>query len=103
MDLEEKSRIRIEVAAALTVHPRQPTQNLGLTVAVAVVADSYGVSEEAGGPAEVAGALIGDVVVATDLLLGCHGAWRGAAHDAVGAVGLVGHTGVGSRTHNIGA
>lgn len=37
--------------------------------ALAVVADSYGVAEEAGGAAEVAGAAVSDVVVATDWLL----------------------------------
>lgn len=74
-------------------------------VAVAVMADSYGAAEEAGGPAEVAGARVGDVVVAADGLLGHHGYWAGgrAAHDAVGAVGLVGHTGVGTRAHHVGA
>lgn len=73
--------------------------------AVAVVADSYGAAQEAGGPAEVAGARVGDVVIATDLLIGRHGyrARSGSAHDAVCTVGLVGHTGVGSRTHYIGA
>lgn len=76
-----------------------------LTVAVAVVADSYGAAQEAGGPAEVAGAAVGDVVVATDGLLSEYGHWAGggAAHDAVGAVGLVGHAGVGARTHHVGA
>lgn len=69
------------------------------------MADSYGAAEEAGGPAEVTGARVGDVVVATDWLLGRHGYWarRGAAHDAVGAVGLVGHAGVSSWTHHVGA
>lgn len=72
---------------------------------MAIVADSYGASEEAGGPAEVAGAGIGDIVVATDCLLRRHRdrARRGAAHDAVGAVGLVGHAGVGSWTNHAGA
>lgn len=76
-----------------------------LTVAVAVVADSYGAAEEAGGPAEVAGAGVSDVVIATNCLLRQHGYWaRGcAAHDAVGAVGLVSHTGVGTWTHHVGA
>lgn len=41
-----------------------------LTVAVAIVADSNGASEEAGGPAEVAGAGVSDVVIAADCLLG---------------------------------
>lgn len=77
----------------------------GLTVAVAVVADSNGAAEEAGGPAEVAGAGISDVVIATDCLLRQHGDWArsGAAHDTVSAVGLVGHTGVGPGTHHTGA
>lgn len=53
----------------------------------------------------MAGTGVGDVVVATDGLLGQHGdgAGGGAAHDAVGAVGLVGHTGVGTRAHHVGA
>lgn len=74
-------------------------------VAVAVVADSYGAAEEAGGPAEVAGAGVGDVVVATDGLLGQHGYWARscAAHDTVSTVGLVSHTGVGTWTHHVGA
>ena len=77
----------------------------GLTVAVAVVADSYGATQEAGGPAEVAGARVSDVVVATDLLLSRRGdgARSRTAHDAVSAVGLVGHTGVGTGTHHAGA
>lgn len=72
---------------------------------MAVVADSYGAAEEAGGPAEVAGARISDVVIATDCLLRRHGYWAGssAAHDAVGAVGLVSHAGVSSWTHHVGA
>lgn len=76
-----------------------------LTVAVAVVADSYGAAEEAGGPAEVTGAGVSDVVVAADGLLRRHGdLTRGrAAHDAVGAVGLVGDAGVGAWTHHVGA
>lgn len=77
----------------------------GLTVAVAEVADAYGAAQEAGGPAEVAGARVGDVVVAADLLLGHRGdrARGGAAHDAVSAVGLVGHAGVRPGTHHVGA
>lgn len=76
-----------------------------LTVAVAIVADADGAAEEAGCPAQVAGAGVGDVVVAADGLLGQHGdgAGRRAAHDAVGAVGLVGHAGVGARAHHVGA
>lgn len=76
-----------------------------LTVAVAVVADSYGAAQEAGGPAKVAGAGVSDVVIATDWLLRQHGYWARccAAHDAVGTVGLVSHAGVSSRTHHIGA
>lgn len=72
---------------------------------MAVVADSYGASEEAGGPAEVAGAWVSDVVIATDLLLRWHWdrARSCAAHDAVSAVGLVSHTGVGTWTHHAGA
>lgn len=73
------------------------------TVTVAIVSDSYGAATVAGGPAELAGALISDVVIATDLLLERHRcrAWRGAAHDAVSAVGLIRHAGLGSRAHNI--
>lgn len=76
-----------------------------LTVAVAVVADADGAAQEAGRPAQVAGAGVGDVVVAADGLLGQHGDGAGgrAAHDAVGAVGLVGHAGVGAGTHHVGA
>lgn len=72
---------------------------------MAIVADSYGAAEEAGGPAEVAGARVSDVIIATDLLLGRHGdwAWCSTAHDTVSTVGLVGHTGVGSWTHYVGA
>lgn len=72
---------------------------------MAIVADSYGASEEAGGPAEVAGTRIGHIVVATDRLLRRHRyrARRGAAHDTVGAVGLVGHAGVSSWTNHAGA
>lgn len=74
-------------------------------VAVAVVADSYGAAEEAGRPAEVAGARVRDVVVATYGLLRRqgYGARHGAAHDAVSAVGLVSHASVCSRTHHVGA
>lgn len=74
-------------------------------VAVTVVADSYGAAEEAGGPAEVAGTGVSDVVVAADGLLGQHGYRAGsrAAHDAVGAVGLVGHAGVCTWAHHVGA
>lgn len=74
-------------------------------VAVSVVSDSYGAAEEAGGPAEVAGAGVSDVVIATDGLLRQQGYWTRccAAHDAVSAVGLVGHTGVSSWTHHVGA
>lgn len=76
-----------------------------LTVAGAVVAHADGAAEEAGCPAQVAGAGVGDVVVAADGLLGQHGdgAGRRAAHDAVGTVGLVGHAGVGARAHHVGA
>lgn len=72
---------------------------------MAIVADSYGAAEEAGGPAQVAGAGVCDVVVATDRLLRQHGYLAGscAAHDAVSAVGLVSHTGVGAWTHHVGA
>lgn len=72
---------------------------------MAVVADAYGASKEAGGPAEVARALVGDVVVSTDQLLRRHGCWArcGAAHDTVSTVGLIGHAGVGSRAHDVGA
>lgn len=76
-----------------------------LTVAVAVVADSYGAAKEAGGPAEVAGAGVSDVVIATDCLLRWHGDWARscAAHDTVSAVGLISHTGVSTWTHHVGA
>lgn len=76
-----------------------------LTVAVAIVAHTDGTAQEAGGAAEVAGAGIGDVVVAADGLLGHHGdgARRRAAHDAVSAVGLVGDAGVRAGTHHVGA
>lgn len=72
---------------------------------MAIVTDSYGVAEEAGGPTEVAGARVSDVVITTDRMLRRHGYWarRSAAHNAVSTVGLVGHTGVSSWTHNIGA
>lgn len=72
---------------------------------MAVVADSYGAAEEASGPAEVTGAGVGDVVVAADRLLRRHGDWARccAAHDAVSAVGLVGHAGVSPRAHHVGA
>lgn len=65
--------------------------------------DAYGSAAEAGGPAQVACAGVGDVVVAADGGLGRqgHGAGGRAAHDAVGAVGLVGHTGVRARAHDI--
>lgn len=74
-------------------------------VAVAVVADSYGAAEEAGGAAEVAGTGVSDVVVATDRLLRHHGYRAGsrAAHDTMSTVGLVGHAGVGTWAHHIGA
>lgn len=74
-----------------------------LTVAVAVVTDAYGASEETSGPAQVAGALVGDVVVSTDQLLGWYGCWAGRspAHDTVSTVGLIRHTGVSSRAHHI--
>lgn len=77
----------------------------GGIVAVAVVADAYGAAEEAGGPAEVAGARVGDVVIATDCLLSQQWYWAGsrAAHDTVSAVGLVGHAGVCAWTHHVGA
>lgn len=73
------------------------------TVTVAIVSDSYGAATVAGGLAELAGALISDVVVATDFLLErrrCR-TWNVAAHDAVSAVGLIRHAGEGSRAHNI--
>lgn len=76
-----------------------------LTAAVAVVADSNGAAEEAGGPAEVAGAGVSDVVIAADCLLRQHGDWARscAARDTVSAVGLVSHAGVGTGTHHAGA
>lgn len=72
---------------------------------MAIVADSDGAAEEAGGPAEVASAGISDVVIAADCLLRQCRNWARscAAHDAVSAVGLVSHAGVGTRTHHIGA
>lgn len=74
-------------------------------VAVAVVADSYGAAQEAGGPAEVAGAGVSDVVIATNWLLRRHGYWARccAAHDAMSTVGLVSHTGMSTWTHHVGA
>lgn len=76
-----------------------------LTVAVARVADSYGATQEACGPTEVAGARVCVVVVAADWLVRRHGYWArcSAAHDTVSAVSLVGHTGVSSWTHHVGA
>jgi len=67
------------------------------------VADPYGASQEARGPAQVAGAGVGDVVVAADELPGPRGhrAGRHPAHDAVGAVGLVGDARVGARAHHV--
>lgn len=78
---------------------------LELTVAVAVVAHANRAAQEAGGAAQVAGAGVGDVVVAADGLLGHHGDGTRcrAAHDAVGAVGLVGDAGVCAGTHHVGA
>lgn len=72
---------------------------------MAVVADSYGSTQEAGSPAKVTGTGVGDVVIAADGLLAGHGygAGHGAAHHAVGTVGLVGHTRVGTRAHHVGA
>lgn len=86
-------------------HARRLRLFPALTVAVAVVANADGAAQEAGGAAEVAGAGVGDVVVAADGLLGHHGdgARRRAAHDAVGAVGLVGNAGVRAGTHHVGA
>lgn len=69
---------------------------------MSIVADSYGASQEAGGPAQVTGAGVCDIVIATDGLLGGHrdGAGGCAAHDTVSTVGLVSHAGVGTRTHH---
>lgn len=66
---------------------------------------SYGAPQKAGGSAEVAGARVGDVVIATDRQLGLQRYWAGghAAHDTVGTVSLVRHTGVGTRAHHVGA
>lgn len=77
----------------------------GFTRAVAIVTHSYGAPQEAGGSAEVAGAGVGDVVVATDRHLGLQRYWAGgcAAHDTVGTVSLICHTGVGTWAHHIGA
>lgn len=72
---------------------------------MAIVADSYGAAQEAGGAAKVARARVGDVVISTDGLLRRHGYWArcSAAHDTVSTIGLVGHTGVSPRTHHVGA
>lgn len=70
-----------------------------------VVTDSNGAAEEAGGPAEVAGAGVSDVVIATDCLL--RERWdlarSCATHNTVSTIGLVSHTGVGTWTHHTGA
>lgn len=67
--------------------------------------NANGAPTEAGGPAQVAGAGIGDVVVATDGLLCDQGQWAegSAAHDTVGALCLVCDTGVSAWAHNLGA
>lgn len=69
------------------------------------MAHSYGATEEAGGTAQVAGAWVGDVIVAADGLTSMHRHWAlsRAAHNTVGTVGLVRHTGVGSWAYHIGA
>lgn len=74
-----------------------------LTVAVPIVADSYGAPQEAGGPAQVAGAGVSDVVIATDGMLRGHRDWAGgcAAHDTVSTVGLVRHTSMSTWTHHL--
>lgn len=72
---------------------------------MSVMTHSYGLSHEAGGPAQVAGAGVSDVVVTTDGLLRRHGdrARCRAAHDTVSAVCLVSHTSVCPRTLHFGA
>lgn len=76
-----------------------------LTVAVTIVTDSNGAAEEAGSPAEVAGAGVSDVVIATDRLLREHWdlARSCATHNTVSTIGLVSHAGVGPWTHHAGA
>lgn len=68
-----------------------------------IVANPYGSTQKAGSPAQVTGAWVGNVVIAADDLLSDHGHWAGrsAAHDTVGAVGLVRHTGMCTRTYDI--
>lgn len=68
-----------------------------------IVADSYGAPQEAGGPAQVAGAGVSDVVIATDGMLRGHRDWAGgcAAHDTVSTVGLVRHTSMSTWTHHL--
>lgn len=69
------------------------------------MADAYGSASKAGGPAQVASAGVGEVIVATDGGLRGHGAGAGgcATHHTVGTIGLVSHTCVGARAHHIGA
>lgn len=76
---------------------------LSLTVAVTIVTDSNGAAEEAGGPAEVAGAGVSDVVIATYCLLRECWDWARscATHNTMSTIGLVSHTGVGTWTHHV--
>lgn len=64
-----------------------------------------GASEEAGGPAQVAGTGVSDIIIATDGLVSLQGQRAGgcAAHYTVSAVGLVCHAGVGAGADHIGA
>lgn len=68
-----------------------------------IVTDPYGSTQKAGSPTQVAGAWVGNVIIAADGLLSDHGhgAGRSAAHDTVGTVGLVRHTGMCTRTYDI--
>jgi len=72
---------------------------------VTIVTDPYGPTQEAGGPAEVAGTRVSDVVIATNGQLRGHGYRAGgcATHHTVGTVGLVCHAGLSARTHDVGA
>lgn len=75
--------------------------NHKLTSAVSIVADPYGATQKASSPTQVAGTDVSNVVIAADALVGdhWHRAWRGATHDTMGAVGLVRHAGLRTRTY----
>lgn len=62
-------------------------------------------SEETGGPAQVAGTGVADVIITTDGLVCLQGHWAGgrATHYTVGAVRLVCHAGVGPGADHVGA